>query len=903
MRWLERLRGVWRSVVRRGREDRDLAEEIRHHLDLETRYRMEQGERPERARAAAVRAFGGVARVADETRDERHGGGIEPILKDLSFAARSLRRSPSLTLLVVVTLGFGIGATTALFAVVKSALLAPLPYDRPEGLAMVWSAWRGFDRTWLSYDEYEAWKAEIPAFGDLALYADGAVNLTGGDQPERVRSAQVGADLFRLLGVAPAMGRGFTAEEDRPNSAPVAMISHELWERRFGADPAVVGKTLEINGVARPLVGVMPAGFRLPLDYGADGRTDVFVPLATDAANEGAVPGPAFPPGGGGSHYLFAVARLAPGATVEQANRQLQDRVAALVRDQIFPAGREFRAFAVSVGDQVSGPVRTPLLILLGAVGVVLLIACANVAGLLLVRGERRRRELAVRMALGAERRRITRLLFAETGLLALLGMGLGLVVARLGIVGVRRFAPPSLARVGDAALDPALLMAALGVAALTAVLSGLLPALQAGRVSPAVEMREGGRGATTGRGRLRWRQTLVTAEVALAVVLATGAGLLIRTVVNLVSIDPGFDTHRVLTLRLSTPSTWYGDSVRVTTFWRDLEQQVAGLPGVRAVGSVRLLPLATEMGDWSIQIEGYSPPNGGAGYVPADWQVLTPGGFPALGFRLREGRLLGAEDGLEGPLAMVVNGAFATAYAEGRSPLGLRVRIGSRAGAAAPQYQIVGVVEDARHNTLTSRVKPAFYVTPAQFARAPGNTLRSLSLAVRTGGPPAALIGPVRAVIRAADPRLPISEVRTMDEILSSSIAAPDFAMRLLSGFGLLSLLLSAVGIFGVVAHSVAIRRQEFGIRAALGARPGTLLRMALGSGLRQTAGGVAIGVGLALLSTRLLASVLQGVGATDPLTFGAVVLVTAAVTLGASLVPALRASRAEPGSVLRAE
>jgi predicted permease len=816
--------------------------------------------------------------------------------QDLAFAWRSLRREAGLTALVVTTLAFGIGATTALFAVVKSVLLTPLPYGRPESVAVVWSAWKGFDRTWLSYDEYEGWKAEIPAFADVAIYYDGAVNLTGGDEPERLRSAQVGANLFRALGVAPALGRSFTEDEDRPNGAAAAMVSYELWSRRFGADPSLVGKPIELNGVSVPVVGVLPAGFRLPIDFGSDGRTDVYRPVATDAALEGAIPGPAFQPGGG-NHGYYAVARLSPGSTPATANGQLRDLVAKLVREGIYPREMGFHAFAVPVTEHVSGSIRGPLEILLGAVGVVVLIGCANVAGLLLVRGERRRRELAVRVALGAEPGRLTRLLFVETGLLATVGAVAGLGVAWAGIAGVRHLAPSSLARVADARLDPALVVAALVVATLTAILTGILPAMQAARVAPADEFREGGRGGTAGHARIRWRRALVTGEVALAVVLVTGAGLLIRTVAGLLGLDPGFDAHGVLTMRLSTPSIWYADSARVAGFWSNLEREIAALPGVTAVGSVRLLPLATEMGDFGVQVEGYTPPPNQS--APADWQILSPGAFPALGLRLREGRLLGPGDDLGGPLAMVVNQSFADTYLAGRSPLGVNVRIGG----PGPSYQIVGMVQNARHNTLTSTVKPGFYVTLPQFARAPGNTIRSMSLVVRTEGDPERLLAPVRAAVRRADPRLPISEVRTMDEIVAGSIAAPRFAMQLLAGFGLMALVLSAIGIFGIVAHSVAIRQQEFGIRSALGARPSELLQMGLGSGLKQTAGGIAIGVALALPAARLLGEVVPGVSGTNPATFAVVVLLTTVVALLASLVPAFRAARTEPGIVLKAE
>ncbi len=894
------LRSVLDALMGRRRADRELAEEIRHHLDLETEYRVSQGETPKDARQTALRAFGNATNVAEEVRDERGGTRLESVLKDLAFAVRSLRREAGMTAIVVLTLGVGIGTATALFAVVRSALLTPLPYTNPAGVVTVWSAWTGFERTWVSYDEYEAWQADIPALADIAIFASGAVNLTGGDQPERVRSAQVGANLFRVFGVAPVRGRAFTDEEDRPGGPAVAVISHELWSRRFGADPAVLGGPIEINGSAVSLIGVMPPGFKLPLDFGSDGATEVYLPLATDATQQGAIPGPAMNLNGG-SHGLHAVARLAPGATAALANGQLRDRVAALVRDNVYAPSFGFRAFTVPVDDLVSGEVRQPLLILLGAVAIVLLIACANVAGLLLVRGERRRRELAVRTALGAGQGRLVRLLFVETGVLAAAGAVAGVLIAWLSIEGIKQLGMTSLPRVAEARIDPVLLGVALLIAVLTAILTGILPSLQARQVDPADELRESGHRASAGRGRLRWRQTLVTAEIALAVVLVTGAGLLVRTVRNLLSLDPGFDPRGVLTMRLSTPSTWYGDSAAVAGFWSTLTSEVSRIPGVRSVGAVRLLPLATEMGDWGMIVEGYTPPpNQG---TPGDWQIVTPGALEAMGYRLIEGRLLDAGDDLNGSLAMVVNQTFVERYLAGRPALGTSVRVGSSQGLAAPAYHIVGVVEDARHSTLKSATKPGFYVTVAHFSRAPGFTIRSLSLAVRTDGDPKALIGPVRSAVRQIDPRLPISEIRTMEEVIGASIAAPHFAMRLLSGFGIIALGLAAIGIFGIVSHAVAVRRQEFGIRAALGAQPIELLRAGIGPGLRQTAVGIAIGTALALGLTGLLSRVLEGVTPTDPLTFGVVILLTGMVAFIASLLPAIRAARVTPGSVLRAD
>jgi predicted permease len=449
---------------------------------------------------------------------------------------------------------------------------------------------------------------------------------------------------------------------------------------------------------------------------------------------------------------------------------------------------------------------------------------------------------------------------------------------------------------VAETRLDLPVLGFALGVAACAALLAGLLPALQGTRVAPAQELRDGGRSATAGAARLRWRQSLVVIEVALAVVLVAGAGLMIRSVRNLFAIDTGFRAEQVLTMRLSTPSTWYADSLRVTAFWEELQRRVSSLPQVERVGAARLLPLASEMGDWGLQVEGYTPPpNEG---VPGDWQVVTPGYFEAMGLRVRAGRALDARDGMGAPMALVINRRFAERYLAGRDPIGVRVRIGGSPDSL--RYTVVGVVDDVRHNALTVDVKPQFYATVAQFARAPGNTTRSMSLVVRTAGDPRALIGPVRAQIRAMDPRLPVSEVRTMEEVVGASIAEPRFAMGLLGLFGALALTLSAIGIFGIVSQVVASRQYEFGIRAALGARPRELVALSLRAGAAQAGVGLLIGVALALALTRVMSAFLHGVAPTDPATFAVVLLVTGAVALAASVWPARRAGRVDPAAVL---
>ena len=893
MAWHHELLSSLRAMLGRRREDREMTEEMRFHLDMETQRNIEAGLPTHDARRRAIRDFGGVERHKDGVRDERGANWFYDAWNDVRFAARSLWRRPGFTAIATITLGLGIGATTTLFGVVKQVLLTKLPYGHPESLAVVWSAWKGFDQTWLSYDEWEGWKARVPAFADIGLFADGSVTFDG-DSPERIHSANVQANVFPILGVKPILGRNFSADEDRPNGPSAVILGYSLWQRRYGGDPSVIGRTIQISGQSAKIAGVMPSGFRLPLDFGASGKTEAWLPLATDAQTAGAVPGPAFPKGGA-SHGYYAVARLAPGATTAAANTQLRTIVAELEKFG-YMANVGFHAFAVPMEEQITGRVRPVLLVVFAAVGFVMLIACANVAGLLLVRGETRRRELAVRVALGAASRRLTRLLLAESAVLATAGAVLGVALAMLGVHLVRVSAPAGLPRVAETTIDWAVLGFALVSAVAAAVLAGVLPALQATHIAPAGELKEGGRAATTGRVRLRWRQSLVATEVALAVVLVVAAGLMIRSVRNLLAIDAGFRPDGVLTMRVSTPSTWYPDSVRVAAFWDDVQHRVAAIPGVKRVGAVRLLPLATEMGDWGLQVDGYAPPpNQG---TPGDWQIVTPGYFEAMGLSLREGRFFDSRDVMNAPLAMIVNRTFVERYFAGRHPIGGRVLIGG--SDSTKTYTIVGVVDDVHHNSLVGQVKPEFYATLAQFARAPGSTRRSMSLVVRTDGDPETLIAPVRAAVNQVDSRLPVSEVRTMREIVNSAIGGPRFAMQALGLFGVLALVLSAIGIFGIVSQVVASRSHEFAIRSALGATPRELVSLSVRAGLRQAMIGLVAGIMIALLFTRAMTSMLQGVTPTDPWTFAGVVIVTGLVAVGASVGPATRAGRTDPARVL---
>ena len=820
---------------------------------------------------------------------------LEDLRQDLRYARRSLLRRPTFTAIAVITLALGIGATTALFGVVKAVLLSPLPYREPESIAELWSAWKGFDQTWLSYDEYEAYETEIPSFENAAIFSDGSVNLTEGDQPERLRVGRVQHDLFEVLGVTPIIGRAFTRAEDAPNGANVIILGYDVWKRRFNSDDAIVGKQIQVNGAASTVVGVMPEGFKLPLDFGADGPTLAWLPLATDAESNGATPGPEFTRGGG-SHGFYGVARLKPGATIEGANSELTTFFKQRVDDGSIPASMQFRAFAVGVRDQVTGRIRNVVLVVFGAVGFVLLIACANVAGLMLVRGEARRRELAVRVALGASAQRLTRQLFTESAVIALCGGALGIALAALSVWLVRSYAPAALPRFSETRLDTTVLVFAMLASLVAAVFAGVLPALQASHVSPASELKDGARGATSGVMRIRWRQALVATEIALAVILVVGAGLMVRSVSNLFSVDSGMNTNNVLTMRVSTPAAFYGDAAAIARFHDELSRAIGAVPGVKAAGAVRNLPLANEMGDWGVRVEGFTPPpNTG---TPSDWQVVSPGYFEAMGLKLRQGRFLEQRDDVNAPLALVVNERFVELYVQNREPLGIHVRIGGSPD--AQPYQIVGVVDNVRHNGLTREVKAQFYATIAQYAVTPGNVTRSFSLVVGSEGDPRSLIAPVRAVVKGIDARLPVSEVRTMDDVLKASIAEPRFAMGVLSLFGVLALLLSSIGLFGVVSQIVASRSHELGIRAALGASPASLLRLTLRDGLTQTFIGLVIGILGALVLTRALSGMLQGVTPTDLSTFIVVIAVTLFASLLATILPARRAARADPLQVL---
>jgi len=816
---------------------------------------------------------------------------VENIVQDVRWALRSLQRHPSFAWVAGLTIALGIGANTALFGVVKTVLLTPLPYRDPDGVAMIWSRWSDFPRTWVSEGEFHNYRATVKSFEDIGLFYTFDANITEGEEPERVAMTQAMPNVFGILGVAPVLGRGFTEEEAAGAGASVVVLSYEQWQRRYGADASVLGRVMSVDGRPFEIIGIMPSGFRLPLDFGTDRPPQVWLPYSLSVQPGGAVPQ------GGGSHGSFAVGRLRPGVTVAAANTELKAVVARLNADGVYPPTWHFEAFAVSAPDQVSGTLRPALLVLMGAVGFVLLIACANVANLLLARGEGRRVEIGVRAAMGASGSRLLRQMFTENLLLGLVGGVLGVGLGWAGMLAVRALAPASLPRVSEAHIDAGVLGFCLLLSIATAVAFGLVPAMRVMRSDVRAVIDEGGRANTPGAVRGRARRLLIAVEVALAVVLAAGAGLMLRSFWRLVAIDPGFEASNVLTMRLSTPGAFYADDAAVTGFYTELLRRVRALPGVRGAGTVRLLPIDQEIGDSCVTVEGYTPPQGEC--AAADWQAASDGYFGAIGEAVLEGRAIGATDVADAAQVIVVNQAFVRKYFADGIALGRHVRFAFTA--QTPQQTVVGVVADARHNALTGPVKPAFWRPHAQWNVSTGFPQRSMTLVIRGSADARSLIGPVRGVIRELDERLPVASIQTMEDVLSRALAQPRFTLALLLGFGGMALLLAVIGIHGVVAFAVASRRQELGIRMALGAAPRSVIWLSIRHGMEYAVIGVIAGTAASLVATRLMRNLVYDVATTDPATYAVVAFLALLVSFAASWIPARRASRADPLSALR--
>jgi len=810
--------------------------------------------------------------------------------RDVRVAWSGLRRSPGFLVTAVVTLALGIGASSAIFSVMKATLLAPLPYADPDRRVVLWSQWVDFDKTWLADQEITDYRAQARTLAAVAAWDVGQQNLTGGGEAVRVGVGLVTANAFDVLGAAPVLGRGFTPEEDVPGGPDIVVLGYRLWHGRYGADPGILGRAVMLDEVPYEVVGVMPEGFRLPTDFTEDVAepTELWRPIRFDMTSLER-----------GSHNYYAAALLAPGQTAATATDELRTLTRRWTEEGLYPDAIRFSAFAVPVDEEVRGAVRPALWTLTGAVLFLLLIACSNVANLLLVRGESRVREMALRTAIGAEPGRLVAQLFTESLFLAAGGAALGLAVAAAALRMLAAIDPESLPPLAPVTLDWGVVAFAGALALVTTLLCGVAPALQAARLNLVDGLREGSQQATAGRSRQRLRSGLVASAVALAVVLVVGAGLMARSLLALERIDLGFRPARVLTMRLAIPALRYDSPERVVGFYRQLLARVRTLPGIESAGVMRVLPLATTIGNWGLDVEGYeeTPGMGAKG----DWQVVSDGAFEAMGMRLVRGRWFSPSDTEVVPLVAVVNETLARAYWRDGQAVGGRLRLG---GGRNPWVQVVGIVADERHNGVTGLVKEKFYLPHAQWHVATGgNLIRNAFLVVRASGEPTALAGAVRGEVRALDATVPVASVRTMEDVVGAALATPRLTSFLLAAFAGVALLLAAIGLYGLLAWMVSRRRHEIGIRLAIGAGRAQVVRMVLAQGLTLTGAGLVAGLAGAAALTRLMAAVLYDVTPTDPWTYATVVVGLTGVAAAASLLPAWRAARVDPLVALRTE
>jgi putative ABC transport system permease protein len=814
---------------------------------------------------------------------------METFWQDLRSGVRALARTPGFTAVAVLTLALGIGANAAIFSVTRAVLLAPLPYADPERTVAIWSRWTGWDKTWVSEAELLDYRG-AKSLRDVGAWSTTQANLTGTNaEPERVGAARVTPNVFTALGTRPLHGRTFTADEQVSGRDTVVILGHALWQRRFGGDPRVLHQRIRVDGRDLTVVGVMPKGFQLPTDYGEDFAepTELWTPLTINPSSPER-----------GNHGWYAAARLAPGATIAQANQELRAITSARTGEGAYPEAMRFEAFAASLDAEILGGVRPRLMLLAVAVGFLLLIACANVASLLLARAEGRVREVALRRALGAGHGRLITQALTESVLLSLAGAVCGLVLALGAVKLLASAAPGSIPRLGSAGVDSAVLLFALLLGTATTAFFSIAPIARLMRLNPVQSLKEGGQ-STPGAARQRVRHALIAAEMAIAVLLLVCAGLMIRSLWALQDVPLGFDARGVLTMRIALNEDSYPTNERIVGFFERLTAQVREIPGVTAAGAVRSLPLGATIGDWGLDVEGFieSPGRNAKG----DWQVVTPGALEALGERVVSGRGFTQADRGDALQVALVNETMARRYWTDGNPVGRRIRMSSDGD--RPWITVVGVVQDVRHNGITTTVKEKFYRPHAQFPVSTGVAPNAMTLVVKTTGDPRALANPVRRAVAQLDPNLPVSAVRPMSEVVEDTMAPSRFTGLLLALFASLAVALAAVGIYGLLSYLVSQRTREIGIRMAIGASQRDVLSLVVRKGLLLTGAGVIAGLTLALGVTRLMRALLYGVGPADLATFVAVPAILLAVALAASYLPAARATRVSPLLALRSE
>jgi putative ABC transport system permease protein len=858
---------------------------LRFHVEMETEAHVREGMGPSEARRRALVAFGGEDRWREETRATRSTGWIEDGLRDARFGVRGLLRSPTFSLAAVATITLGVGATTAVFSVVDGIVLAPLPFPDSDELVTVWmhNPAQGIDEDITSWPNFADWRAASSSLETMAVVRGARYSLTGAGDPEELVGASVSRGFFELIGTPLAFGRGFREDEAEGDQVRVVVLSHELFARRFGADPSLIGRTIQLSDEAWEVIGVSAPGVRYP-------RTaELWTPLSFSGGYAGLRDSR-------GALWLPVIGRMAEGVGLTQAQAEL-DGIAARL-EEAYPVANEGVGIKLEpLRQTLVGDVRAPLLVLLGAVGVVLLLAVVNVANLLLVRGSSRTRELSVRLTLGAGKGRILRQVLSESLLLGGVGGLSGAAAAAIAVAGLVALGPAGLPRLDELHVDARVLGLALLIAVGSSALFGILPALHAARVDPGIQLREGTRGSSSGL-LARIRGTFVIGQFALALLLLVGAGLLVRSFVNLRSIDPGFDPRNVLSVTVSLPPGRYPDGAAVRSFHSELQGALSALPGARRVGTVSTFFLSALPDMGGITVEGRPELVERTREFPVVQDAASPGFFQAAGMGMVTGRGFTDADGPESVDVAVVNEAFVRVYLSGVDPLGRRFSWGSGYGEAEPPWiTIVGVVADARRSGVDQAVRPSAFVPAAQAPQ------RRMDVLVRTASDPLRVMPEVRRVVSAIDPQLPLTRVRTLEQAMAESLSQRRFVVGVLSAFAAAALALAAIGIFGVMAYLVEQRTREIGIRVALGAQRGSVLRQVFSEGMTHAAAGLVIGVVASLALTRFVRSQLFGLESSDPATFAMASLVLLATATLACLIPARRAARVDPVVALREE
>jgi putative ABC transport system permease protein len=884
-----KLRSFLRNLFFSHRVDADLDQEVHSHLNLLIEENIRAGMSPEEAQRAARMELGGIEQVKEQVRDKRMGNWLHSAFFDCRYGLRQLRKNPGFTAVAVLTLALGIGATTAIFSVVDAVILRPLPYNSPDRLVLVKERIPKVTPHPIPVCAPDVlhFQRENHSFVSLAAFRGDQFDLAGGTEPQRVHVNRANANLFSLLGAQPILGRVFTPEEDQPGHT-VAILSYGLWQRQFAGAPGIVGRSVSLNREIYTVIGVLPATFIFPLPGMDQGdATDLFIPIAftpDELADEG-------------DNFNYSiVGRLTPGVALPQANADLQ-LIAHRIQETYPPEYRSdvsLGAVALPLRDTVIGKSRTLLLLLLGAVALVFLICCINVANLLLTRSTDRQKEMAVRLSLGASRGRLIRQLAAESVLLTFIGAALGLAFAFWITNALLGLMPPDIPLIHGVGLNPAVLGFTLGLAVIVGLLFGIVPTFASSRTNVVDSLKEGGRSTTQGPQLNRLRGALVVVEVTLAMVLLVGAGLLLRSFQRILETQPGFHPEHVLTASLSLREPHYKEDSDIQNFYARLLQRLQNLPGVQIAGASSDLPLQA---GWNhlFTPEGYQPPPGAHMNLCNHSVILGPY-LQAIGAPLLRGRYLTDQDNSSSTHVLIVSDSLARRYWPNQDPIGKRLKWGPTAS-KDPWLTVVGVVGDVKQSSLDVETSPHTYESFWQ------NTAPSLNVALRTSNDPASMASALRSTVWSIDPQLAVAQVQTMDQVISKSTTPRRFSLFLLAGFASLALILSAIGIYGVIAYSVVRRVHEMGIRIALGAQRRDVMRLVISQGMLHLAVGMVIGTLGALAMTRTLASFLYGVRPTDPVTFVAVVVILAGVAFLACYIPARRATRVDPMIALRYE